>query len=537
MITDARRLEANSIVETDICVVGTGAAGITVALELIERGYRVVLLESGGLELEDEAQDLNAGDCVSTWQIDPMWTRLRQFGGTTMHWGGNCAPLDPIDFEERDWVPDSGWPFGPSELADIYPKAFAYCQLPSDRFDAKYWIEEDAAFQVSRIPLSGDLQEKVYLKSPPTRFGDVYREALVRDDSRAHVLIHAHATQIETDDSGAGVTAIEVTRPDHTRIRITARAFILAAGLENARLLLLSDRIMPGGLGNGYDTVGRWFMTHLSLRTGTAQLDIAPGAATFYGLDGWEARFGGKVLPYAMAIQPTFQAQRDNRMLNSAVFLAESYGGERSPGFTALRRIVKRVLHGQIPDDLGGDLAKVIGDADKIAGALFSRATGNARYRRLELGYFCEQAPNRDSRLRLGDAHDPFGQRRIVIDWQPSEIDKHTILQTQRMLIRHFGEAGIGRIGVEFLEMDDPWPRAPDSASHFMGSTRMHIDPKQGVVNTNCRVHGIENLYVAGGSVFPTSSSAMVTMNIVALSIRLARDIAEKLSRTASNHG
>ena len=223
-------------------------------------------------------------------------------------------------------------------------------------------------------------------------------------------------------------------------------------------------------------------------------------------------------------------------MLNSVVFLDESYGGERSPGFKALRRIVKRALYGQIPDDLSGDLAKVLSDVDGIASALYGRYSGDADYRVLELGYFSEQAPNRDSRLRLGDNLDRNGQRELVIDWQSSEIDKRTILETQALLSAEFGDMGLGRIKVEFNDMSDPWPKVPDSASHFMGSTRMHDDPRHGVVNRNCRVHGMENLYIAGGSVFPTSGSAMVTMNIVALSVRLAHYMIQKLSRTASNH-
>jgi choline dehydrogenase-like flavoprotein len=536
MILNGSSLGNGAVVETDICIIGAGAAGITLAMEFLNSGYRVVLLESGGLDLESEVQALNQGSCVSEWKIDPEWTRLRQFGGTTMHWGGNCSPLDPWDFEARDWVKDSGWPFGRDELDKVYSKAFSYCQLPSDQYDAGHWATVNDDFGARRMKLGDKLREKIYLKSPPTRFGEVYRAALDGKDRDCLVFLNTHVAEIETDDSGAVVTGVSVLRPGSVMARVTARAFVLAGGMENARLLLLSDRIIPNGLGNGYDTVGRWFMTHLAFTSGTAVIDIADGAAHYYGLSGWEARFQSAVVPFAVGIQPTEQEQRNRRMLNAVVFLDESYGGERSPGFKALRRIVKRALYGQVPDDLSGDLAKVLSDVDDIASALYGRFTGDARYRVLELGYFSEQAPNRDSRLRLGDKLDFNGQRELVIDWQPSEIDKHTILETQKLLASEFGRMGLGRIKVDFSEMSDPWPKVPDSAAHFMGSTRMHDDPKQGVVNRNCRVHGMENLYIAGGSVFPTSGSAMVTMNIVALSVRLARHMIEKLSHSASNH-
>ena len=521
--------------ETDICIVGAGAAGITLAMELTNRGLGVVLLESGGLDLEEEAQSLNEGTCVSEWQIDPMYTRLRQFGGTTMHWGGSCSPLDPWDFDRRDWVPDSGWPFGPEELAPHYQKAFSYCQIDTPRFDPDYWASVTPEFSGGRMPLGNGLAEKIYLKSPPTRFGTAYRAAIDGKDGLCTVFLHAHVLEIETDDAGVTATALVLAGADNARPRVTARAFILAGGMENARLLLLSNKTLPSGLGNGYDTVGRWFMTHLSVMTGSAKLNLSPGVSQYYGLDGWETRFKEQVIPFTVAIQPTRESQEEHRMLNSVVFLDESYSGERSPGFKALRRIVKRALYGQIPEDLSGDIGKVISDIDDIAGALYGRVSGDADYRTLDLGYFAEQAPNRDSRLMLGDRLDRYGQRELVIDWRSSEIDKHTILETQNLLSREFGALGLGRLNVEFDDMEDPWPRIPDSASHFMGSTRMHDNPRYGVVDTDCRVHGMENLYISGGSVFPTSSSAMVTMNIVALSVRLAHHLSSKLSRTASN--
>jgi choline dehydrogenase-like flavoprotein len=530
MIIDARTLPDGEKLETAVCIVGGGAAGITLALELTGRSIPVILLESGGLDFEDAAHDLNNGSCVSDWKIDPVWTRLRQLGGTTGHWGGNCAPLDPWDFDQRPWVEDSGWPFGRSEIEPFYPKAFEYCQLPSDDFSADHWAATDDDFARCRIPAGTDLTEKVYLKSPPTRFGEVYRDRLSDENGLCTVYLHAHVQEIETDDAGISVTSLRLAGPDGRTVRVAARTFILAGGLENARLLLLSTSAQPRGLGNGYDTVGRWFMTHLAVRTGIAQVTVADGAARFYGLGGWESRFQGGTIPFCVGLQPTADFQRRNQILNCSVFLDESYAGEKSPGFKALRRIARRVLHGQTPDDLAGDLASVIGDIDDVASALYGRVTGNAAYRLLELGYFAEQAPNRDSRLMLGDDFDAFGQRQLVIDWHALDIDKLTILKTQALMAREFGAAGLGRLRTDFDLMTDPWPHTPDSAAHFMGSTRMSDNPRRGVVDSDCRVHDMENLYIAGGSVFPTSGSAMVTMNIVALSVRLANHLGSQLS-------
>ncbi|GEO36518.1 hypothetical protein SAE02_06660 [Skermanella aerolata] len=529
MITDARNLPDGAVVEADICIVGAGAAGITLAIELLGHGFRVALLESGGLDFEDDIQSLNNGDCVSEHKVDLTWTRLRYFGGTTGHWGGNCAPLDAHDFQERSWVPDSGWPFGKEELAEFYPRAHRYCELPSDNYEPGYWAEVSDQFHASRIPVSGDqIGEKIFLKSPPTRFGDTYRAALTNPGNQCTVFLHANVVEIETDGDATHVEALLTRDLDGRSRRFKAKKFILASGIENARLLLLSDRLRPNGLGNDHDMVGRYFMAHTTIRTGRALLSVPKGTARFYGLDSWASRFETGGAPFVNALQPSWEAQQREGMLNSVVFFDETYEGEHAPGFVALRHIVKQVIQGRVPDNLRTELGKVFGDLDSVAKALYARATGNSSYRVLELRYFAEQAPNRNSRVTLGMDRDVLGQRKMVLDWQLQDIDKHTILRTQQLIAREFGRLGAGRLQVDFENETDPWPAGIDSSAHFMGTTRMHGDPRHGVVDENCRVHGIANLYVAGGSVFPTAGATMVTMNIVALAVRLADHLIAK---------
>jgi choline dehydrogenase-like flavoprotein len=523
MINDLRNLPDGAVVDSDICIAGAGAAGITLAMELMGRGFRVALLESGGLDFEDDIQSLNDGDCVSERKVDLTWSRLRYFGGTTGHWGGNCAPLDAHDFEVRPWVPDSGWPFDKAELAKFYPRAHQYCELPSDNYEPDYWAEVSGKFHAGRIPVSGDqVGEKIFLKSPPTRFGDTYRAALTETDNHCTVYLHANVVEIETDLDAVQVQALLTRDLDGRSRRFTAKKFILASGIENARLLLLSNKVQPNGLGNDHDVVGRYFMAHTTLRTGRALLSVPKETARFYGLDSWASRFETGGAPFVNALQPSCEAQRRDGMLNSVVFFDETYEGEHAPGFVALRHIVKQVIQGRMPDHFGTELAKVFGDLDSVAKALYARATGDSQYRALELRYFAEQAPNRDSRVMLGPECDRLGQNKLVLDWRLQDIDKHTILRTQDLIAREFGQLGVGRVQVDFENETDPWPGGVDSSAHFMGTTRMHTDPKRGVVDENCRVHGIANLYVAGGSVFPTAGATMVTMNIVALAVRLA---------------
>ena len=531
MITDVRNLSEGTVIDSDICIVGAGAAGITLAMELIGHDFSVNLLESGGLDFEDDVQALNDGDCVSQHKVALMWTRLRYFGGTTGHWGGNCAPLDERDFETRSWVPDSGWPISRKDLERFYPRAYRYCELPSDDYSVDHWAEISEKFRRSRIPVTGEeIGEKLFLKSPPTRFGDAYRADLAKPGSQCTVYLHANVVEIETGEDASEVVGLRTRDVSGRGCRFTARIFILASGIENARLLLLSNKVRPNGLGNDHDVVGRYFMAHTTIRTGRAMLEVPKETVRFYGLDTWATRFESGGAPFMNALQPTYPVQEREGMLNSVVFLDESYEGEHAPGFVALRKIVKQIIHGRVPDRLGENLGKVIGDLDSVAKALYARASGNSDYRAVEMRYFAEQAPNRDSRVMLGPERDSLGQNRLVLDWRLQQIDKHTILRTQDLVAREFGKLGVGRLRVQFENEEDPWPASIDSSAHFMGTTRMHKDPRHGVVDENCRVHGIRNLYVAGGSVFPTSGATMLTMNIVALAVRLADHLIGKLA-------
>ena len=515
MITDVRNLSEGTVIDSDICIVGAGAAGITLAMELIGHDFSVNLLESGGLDFEDDVQALNDGDCVSQHKVDLMWTRLRYFGGTTGHWGGNCAPLDERDFETRSWVPDSGWPISRKDLERFYPRAYRYCELPSDDYSVDHWAEISEKFRRSRIPVTGEeIGEKLFLKSPPTRFGDAYRADLAKPGSQCTVYLHANVVEIETGEDASEVVGLRTRDVSGRGCRFTARIFILASGIENARLLLLSNKVRPNGLGNDHDVVGRYFMAHTTIRTGRAMLSLPEGTASYYATLGWEQRFLTETSPFIDALQPSRAAQEREGILNSVVFFEESYEGEKTPGFVAMRRIAKQIVHGRMPSNLVRDLGIVVGDLDEVVKALYARSVGDRSYRILQTRFFCEQAPDRDSRVRLGDDVDALGQRKLVLDWRLNDLDKRTVIRTQKLLAEQFGALGIGRLQVEFDSETDPWPRGVDSSAHFMGTTRMSTDPRRGVVDGDCRVHGIDNLYVAGGSVTSRTRACVTSARV-----------------------
>ncbi len=283
VIVDAQEIPAESVLETDLCIVGCGAAGITIARELAGSSVGVVVLESGGLDFDAATNDLDAGANIGLPYFPLEGARLRYFGGSTNHWGGVCRPLTDVDFEPRDWIPGSGWPITRADLDPYYPRAATISGLSVADWSIDRW-SEDSAFPV--WPLSGDPIESVVVQVVEGRrrsFADRYRADL---DNATNVTVHlnANAIAIDTDPSGAHVERVRAGTLAGGRFAVTAQRYVIATGgIENARLLLASDGVRPEGVGNDRDQVGRYFMEHPRFRGGL-MLPADPGFRIgFYG--------------------------------------------------------------------------------------------------------------------------------------------------------------------------------------------------------------------------------------------------------------
>ena len=232
MIVDARTLPSESRIDVDVCVIGGGPAGITVARALAGRSTRVALLESGGLETDATTQDLARGESVGLPYYSLETARLRCLGGTTAHWGGWCRPLDDGDFTVRPWVPHSGWPFAAAELSSYYEDAHRLCQLAPLSYDP-------AAAGLRPPAVIGAVEPRLFRQTPPTHFGKLYGDELRRADDIT-VYLHATVTALETSSSRR-VTEARLAALVGQVLRARASMFVLAAGgLENPRLLLAS---------------------------------------------------------------------------------------------------------------------------------------------------------------------------------------------------------------------------------------------------------------------------------------------------------
>jgi choline dehydrogenase-like flavoprotein len=502
LFIDARTLDDGSRIDADLAIIGSGPAGIGIARAIAGPTMRVCIVEAGGLTPEADIQALYQGENAGI-EYPMASTRLRQFGGTSGHWGGYCRPLDPIDFEARDWVPLSGWPFGREALDPYWEAASTTLEVAPARYeDDAYWVEKTGEPLVDWR--AGRCITRFFQFSPPTRFGERYREELERSP-HIRVLLHANVTNIAALPSAAAVDHLKVQTLTGRHHQVRARRYILAAGgIENARLLLLSNDVMPAGLGNRHDMVGRCFMEHPHLG-GFADVVVAdlnrlpPIYRQRVAADGRDARVA--YIPH-----PDY-LRRDKRL--SASFTMSPVGELRTD---------------QSPGDAG-----LAGQRDMLQAARPFLTDGGRPPRpddpgfsgvRLGIGCACEQAPNPDSRVMLADDTDALGLRRVRIDWRLTEQDRRSLVANIHALGRELAATGIGRLRPK-LPDDGLWEAVVAGGSHHMGTTRLSDDPKRGVVDPDCRVHGIDNLYVAGSSLFVTSGSANPTLNILALAYRL----------------
>lgn len=524
MIRDLLDGPDGTVVDADVCVVGGGAAGIALALRLVGSKLRVAVLEAGGTTPEAETQALYDGENVGLPRHPLDATRLRYLGGTTNHWTGICGALSARDFRRRPWIPLSGWPTGPETLAPYYPDALALCGLDRDA------LALDLAGALGR-PLPATDPEKLtpFLLhySPALRFGTAYRAALesARD---VEIVLHANVTEIQASADASRVESVAFRTLDGRAGRARARAYVLCCGgLENARLLLLSDGVERGGLGNGRDMVGRCLMDHPFVRTGeVVEIGDAPLGALYSDFE----REGRRYRP-AIALGEALERERE--LTGCAAYLWRS-DDHRSDATRAARRLLDALTGSGEPADLAHDVAAVARDLGGLTGDVFGEPAG-PRPPRLEILCLVEQTPVRESRVALSDRHDALGLRRVLVDWRLGEQERRTLETMTETIATELGRLGLGRGRVaHWLAEHEGFGPGPLDYNHHMGTTRMSDDPATGVVDGNGRVHGLANLYVAGSSVFPTCGVVNPTLTIVALALRLADHLRSALAATGS---
>jgi len=534
---DARGIEDGASLSADLCIVGAGACGTTLAAELEGSSSSILLVESGGFGPDEETQALYDLESVGYPIREKFMSRARYYGGSCNLWAGRNMLLEPIDTARRSWVAGSGWPIPYEEIASYHARAARALRLPSiEKFDPSTYAsrmtrDEKALFAVGRLRPAISLWG-----TKPRRFGAAHRKRL-RRSANTRVLLQANAVRVVLDREGRAVESIEVRTLAGKRIEIRARSFVLACGgIENARLLLVSRDRRPDGVGNGSGAVGRFFMDHpravygtVSLRKGNRiplirGIPLRDGKVQFgIGLSE-EIQRGEGLLDHYATLEARYSAyveQKYETMVQSAkVLLRRGYAGSRWK--------IGRAEFGEIPG-----MIYLLTPKELMPHFVYRWMTTIRRVWNPESGgnervvvYFCEQPPDPESRVALSDEKDALGMARVRLHWKiPTEVSR-TLFRLQDLLAERLAAEGIGT-----LTPGEGEPRFSD-ASHHLGTTRMSDDPRDGVVDRNCRVHEVRNLYMAGGSVFPATGHSSPTLTMIALALRLADHLRDESACT-----
>lgn len=461
----------------DICIAGTGPAGITLARKLAAAGRSILLLEAGGLEYSDQSQGFYECESVGHdgW---PQFTRLRYFGGTSNHWSGRCRPFDRSDFSSPTINRLPGWPIEYSAIEPYLKEAMEIVDLnPATGFRALH-----------RKLMPKDFYADAFAHSPPTRFKAKYLSDIA-DSENIDCYYNATAVDLLLNQSQSSITQMVLSNYHNQRTSISADRFILClGGIENPRFLLNCNSQISTGLGNNSDMVGRCFMEHLNVPMGSFIYRDPDqfGKLQFYTSDKFcNARDIGK-----------------SNITLSIVKQIRSYGRTKQ-----IKNFFKNI-------------ACQMNIEDRVQFISDFKCPGMG-----SIGTLVEQSPNLDSRVSLSNKVDSMGLNRAKFDWQINDFDKKTIREAAIGIAKGFADAGLGNIRLADFILDQSLDIPFGHHNHHMGTTRMSDSPTYGVVDSNCKVHGIDNLYISGSSVFSTGGACNPTMPIIQLSLRLAQHL------------
>ncbi|MGA8670341.1 MAG: GMC oxidoreductase [Terracidiphilus sp.] len=525
----------------DVCIVGSGPVGMALALEFDRIGAPVLLLEAGVDEANPAPSDASRAQIVDSRRHAPVEIAVcRAFGGTSWTWGGRCVAYDDIDWIDRDFVPEAHWPLHHNDIRPWYEQAAEYLLCGKDEFE---------------IPTGRNLTEGLTIEfverwAREPRVILTHRERLVKS-THIHLSLRSTVTAINFSPDGERVENLTVSTPTGAVV-VRAKRFVLAlGGVETTRLLLCTQRKWPRHFGGIDGPLGRYYMGHISGKIADIVFDKSESAGDLDFKKDWQGTY------YRRRFMLTADAQLKHRVLNTAFwpdnppfYDPTHHSGVLSSVFLALvvppigRKLLPegiRLAHtGPHPYRIGAHLRNAILGAPAAArdmyrvlrdrfirkpkkpGFLLRNPAG-----KYALHYHGEQVPNFDSRITLDSTTDSFGMPRARIDLRFVEQDVESVLASHDLLNRALRANGIGRLEFRYPpeQLSEKVYEQASDGYHQVGTTRMGLDPFQSVVDPNLKIHGVDNLFVASSSVFPTTGQANSTLLAVAFAVRLAHHL------------
>jgi choline dehydrogenase-like flavoprotein len=551
MTVGVQEVVKNSVLQTSVCIVGGGAAGITLALRLDELGIPSVLLESGTEKLDEKTQALYQGFVEDErLHSPPDKYRQRRWGGSTTIWGGRCMPFDPIDFERRAYIDQSGWPIEYKDVARYYP--LANCLVEAGHYD----YDGRSALGSNPRPLIEGFQSDIVSSeglekfSCPTNFAHRYQRRLAVS-KHVTVIFRSNVVSVRLRSNDGAFEAFHVKTLDGNDFTVQASVGIIATGgLETARLLLAGSSDRAEGIGNFHDVVGRYYMCHIAGNVGTLSIS-KPLSAVRHGYeitpDGIYARrrlslnakkqrelgVGNVVarLHFSKITDPSHRNGVLSGLFVAKRFISYEYAKRLNDGQSLGARTLLSHLRNIVADPL--DTASFLTHwvtKRTLADRKFPSVILKNRTNRFSLDVHGEQRPLKESRVSLTQERDALGMPKLNVQWRYAQEDIETVKKTLDVFAEAFARAGIGSFSYDPEHLESDLTQFGAYGGHHIGTARMGEDPRTSVVDCDCQVHDTRNLFLAGSAVFPTSSQANPTLTIVAMALRLADTVARRLN-------
>lgn len=520
MFIDLNEIDESLSLKADVCVVGCGIASLALASEFRDSRQSVLCLESGGDSGDNGANALNEGNIVGLPYYSLTSGRTRGFGGTSELWGGQCARLNRLDFMPRPWVPHSGWPISADILEQYYPRAAKFFGMDPDVLS----FDQTENLPIREMGVDESKLHPEFSVFSPYRFVGRRVRDVFSASRNVDVLLNATATELLQGESGGSISAINVRNIHGKRACVRAKVFVLACGaIENARLLLASRRVEQCGIGNGSDQVGRYLQDHV-IGTG-ASIAARNGRALWRQTDVVRRDAGVR---YSQKLRLSDEYQREAKVLNATVSVVyDDINEVMEPLARVYRALRRRSLAEARLRDYWSVASHPFSALRAVARNLGYATPAAALHGIARLSCISEQAPNPESRVSLSDELDVLGVPKVKVNWKLTDLERKTFACIVDVVASEFQRLGLGYTKrSEWLSKSDAgWTESCRDILHTAGTTRMADGKERGVVDQDCRVFGVDNLFVAGSSVFPTSGHANPVFAFTSLALRLGDHI------------
>jgi hypothetical protein len=515
MLIDLRSSPDDGPQSAETLIIGSGAVGLTMAIDLARAGRQVILLEAGGRGVDAESQAYFKNARWRDQQLQGLHLgRFRLLGGTTNFWGGQLVEFDQIVFGKRPWVADIAWPITRQDLDPHYERVYELLGMGHHLSDETVWKR----LSVTPPALGDDLDMYFSAWAPQSNLATLF-ESEIKSSAKLCAFVNAPAVALESDESGKRVTGVRVRTAAGKARHFSARHVILANGtVEIARLLKLplgDGRRAPWSdnpwLGKGFTDHIDCFGGHVTPLDKKRFHDLFDNAY----LDG---------IKYAPKLKLSEALQQQRELLGvTAFFLFNSSLQEHLANAKLLARSLFRGRLHAVPNPLEL-LSSVRVAIPMIVRYLRYRRMYNPADQGIQLRLMGEQLPLVESSIHLGEQCDALGMPIVEMDWRIDGREIETLATIGELVARYLEREQLAtvRLDAALVGRDPGLTKQFGDYYHQMGMARMAATAAEGVVDRNLKVFGTDNLHVAGAAVYPSTGFANPTFTAMALGVRLA---------------